>query len=183
MNVIINADENCSREMGYFLNQDKAFKDIDQQITKCKQELEKIQSGIKVYDFSDTQYVNAMKKDLDLKILKSERQRIEYSIVVTNCIVTLLKHSKQKLSFEEINNIIKRSNKQCENCIVLDSLSLPHKEITRLKDYLKSTFERENFDCIVPVFKRDNGKIIITDFKALECYSTKELWEIADLIL
>ncbi len=183
MQVIINADENCSKEMGYFLNQDKAFNNIDKQINKCKQELEKIKSGIKVYDFSDTGYINAMKKELDLKILKSERQRIEYSIVVTNCIVTLLRKSTvPKLSFEEINNIIKRSNKQCENCVVLDSLFVSKKEVNILKNYLNTSFNKENFDCIVPIFKKYNNKIIITDFKTLECYSTKELWEIAHLI-
>lgn len=185
MNVLINADENCSNIMENFLNQKKVLKDIN---TKIKNEEEKM---YKLYSlptkdesgsYTDS-YIQALEANIKLFSSKRERDKTENEILVANNIVTLLRNSvSSHPNLCQINRAIKMANRNCKSSVVLDSLMLDNIELKRLKTRIKRNTKNIQ-ECIVPVYKREKSSLIITDFKAVECYSTDELWEIADLIL
>ena len=102
---------------------------------------------------------------------------------VMNNIVTQLKLSNSETyKYEIVNNIIRECNILCENGIVLDSLLLPKNEVDFVKDMLSKTTLKTEYECIIPKFEVFNNTITIVDFRVLECYSSKDLWRVADLI-
>lgn len=183
MQIFVKAQKNHSEGMKCYLNQRKALNDIDTKIDEVQNNLKRIRSGVAPYDSTYSRYLAEDSAKKELEQLKSDKRRIGYELSVMNNIVKQLKESNSvSYKYEIVNNIIRECNILCENGVVLDSLLLPKKEVDFVKDMLKKNTSQTEYECIIPVFEVFNNNITITDFKILECYSTKDLWKVADLI-
>lgn len=183
MNIIVKAKKNHSKEMENYLNQVKTLNDIDNKIDEVENNLKRIRSGVAHYDSTFSRYLAEDSAKKELEQLRSDKKRMQYEISVMNNIVTQLKLSNSETyKYEIVNNIIRECNILCENGVVLDSLLLTKKEVDFVKDMLIKHTPKSEYECIIPKFEVMNNTITITDFKVIECYSSKDLWKIADLI-
>lgn len=183
MQIFVRAKKNHSKEMECYLNQKKVLQDLDTKIGEVQNNLNRIRSGVSPYDSAFSRYLGEESSKKELEQLKSDKKRIQYEISVMNNIVTQLKLSNSETyKYEIVNNIIRECNILCENGIVLDSLLLPKNEVNFVKDMLSKTTLKTEYECIIPKFEVFNNTITIVDFRVLECYSSKDLWRVADLI-
>lgn len=183
MQILIKATKKHSKEMENYLNQEKALSDIDSKIDEVQNNLKRIRSGVSPYDSTFSRYLAEDSAKKEVEQLTSDKKRMQYEISVMNNIVTQLKLSNSETyKYEIVNNIIRECNILCENGVVLDSLLLPKKEVDFVKDMLHKHTQKTEYECIIPKFEVMNNTITITDFKVIGCYSSKDLWKVADLI-